>query len=140
MAKQQLTVQTVDKECIIKFVNSFIKAYGLKVYDGNNIVKTDNINLTEFNKKTKQIYNGITSEKDIIWIKFADNRVGVVACSNDVNFDIPSTKDEYDEIIFTRNGKKGKEGKKQRHDIETGIGNYLILNDVPIIDYYSHRI
>ena len=51
MAKQQLTVQTVDKECIIKFVNSFIKAYGLKVYDGNNIVKTDNINLTEFNKK-----------------------------------------------------------------------------------------
>ena len=174
MAKQQLTVQTVDKECIIKFVNSFIKAYGLKVYDGNNIVKTDNINLTEFNKKTKQIYNGITSEKDIIWIKFADNRVGVVACSNDVNFDIPSTKDEYDEIIFTRNGKKkgwkyntsgilvhsvnlkwddsfflvfpliglkkGKEGKKKRHDIETGIGNYLILNDVPIIDYYSHRI
>jgi len=38
--------------------------------------------------------------------KNADNRVGVVACSNDINFDIPSTKDEYDEIIFTRSGKK----------------------------------
>lgn len=87
-------------------INSFIKAYGLKVYDGNNIVKTDNINLYEFNKKTKQIYNGITSEKDIIWIKFAYNRVGGVACSNDINFDIPSTKYEYDEIIFTRSGKK----------------------------------
>ncbi len=174
MAKQQLAAKTIDIECIIKLVNSFIEAYGLKVYVGNNIVKTNNINLTKFNKNTKQTYNGITSEKDIIWIKFADNRVGVVACSNDINFDIPSTKDEYDEIIFTRSGKKkgwkyntsgilvhsvnlkwddsffdvfpliglekGKEGKKQRHDIETGIGNYLILNHIPIIDYYSHRI
>lgn len=173
-AKQQLAAKTIDIEYIIKLVNSFIEAYGLKVYVGNNIVKTNNINLTEFNKNTKQTYNGITSEKDIIWIKFADNRVGVVACSNDINFDIPSTKDEYDEIIFTRSGKKkgwkyntsgilvhsvnlkwddsffvvfpliglekGKEGKKQRHDIETGIGNYLILNHIPIIDYYSHRI
>ena len=103
-AKKQLDLQTVDKECIIKLVNCFIKAYGLKVYDGNNIVKTDNINLTEFNKNTKQIYNGITSEKDIIWIKFADNRVGVVACSNDINFDIPSNEDEYD--IFTKKRKE----------------------------------
>ena len=51
MAKQQLAAKTIDIECIIKLVNSFIEAYGLKVYVGNNIVKTDNINLTEFNKK-----------------------------------------------------------------------------------------
>ncbi len=174
VAEQQLTVPTIDKESVIKLTNCFIKAYGLKVWDGNNIVKTDNIDLTEFNKKTKQTYSGITSKKDIIWIKFADNRVGVVACSNDINFDIPSTKDEYDDEIISTSGKKkswkyntsgilvhsvnlkwddsfflvfpllglkkGKEGTKQRHDIETGIGNYLILNDVPIIDYYSHRI
>ena len=24
-------------------------------------------------------------------------------------------------------------------DIESGIGNYLIDNDVPILDYYSHN-
>ena len=51
MAKQQLAVKTIDIEFIIRLVNSFIEAYGLKVYVGNNIVKTDNINLTEFNKK-----------------------------------------------------------------------------------------
>lgn len=72
MAKQQLAAKTIDIECIIKLVNSFIEAYGLKVYVGNNIVKTNNINLTKFNKNIKQTYNGITSEKDIIWIKFAD--------------------------------------------------------------------
>ena len=44
-------------------------------------------------------------------------------------------------VIFPLIGlEKGKEGEKQRHDMEIGIGNYLILNDVPIIDYYSHRI
>ena len=110
----------------------------------------------------------------ILWL-FRDGEVeDITICSNDINFDIPSTKDEYDKIVFTRSGKKkgwkyntsgilvhsvnlkwddsffvvfpliglkkGKEGNKQRHDIETGIGNYLILNDVPIIDYYSHRI
>ena len=26
-----------------------------------------------------------------------------------------------------------------RSDIESGIGNYLIDNDVPILDYYSHN-
>ena len=39
-------------------------------------------------------------------MKFACNRVGVVACSNDINFDIPTTKDEYDEVNFTKTGKK----------------------------------
>ena len=174
MANQQLKIPTVDINRIIQLTNCFIEAYGLDVYNGANIVKTVNLDLTEFNKKTKELYKGITSEHDIIWMKFACNRVGVVACSNDINFDIPATNDEYDEINFTKSGKKkgwkyntsgilvhstnlkwddsffvvfpliglekGKEGKKQRHDIETGIGNYLILNDVPIIDYYSHRI
>jgi hypothetical protein len=34
----------------------------------------------------------------------------------------------------------GDEGKKQRHEIEIGIGNYLIFKGVPILDYYSHRL
>ena len=174
MAKQQLKIPTVDINRIIQLTNCFIEVYGLDVYNGDNIVKTVNLDLTEFNKKTKERYKGITSEHDIIWMKFACNRVGVVACSNDINFDIPATKNEYDEINFTKSGKKkgwkhntsgilvhsvnlkwddsfflvfpllglpeGNEGKKQRHNIETGIGNNLISNHVPIIDYYSHRI
>ena len=95
-------------------------------------------------------------------------RVGVVACSNDVNFDIPPTKEDYDVVLKTKRWKyntsgilvhsaglswdesfflvfpllglkDGKNGKKQRHDLETGIGNYLISKNVPIVDYFSHR-
>ena len=102
MANQQLKIPTVDINRILQLTNCFIEAYGLDVYNGANIVKTVNLDLTEFNKKTKELYKGITSEHDIIWMKFACNRVGVVACSNDINFDIPSTKDEYDEEIVRK--------------------------------------
>jgi len=173
-AKQQREIPVVKKERIIELTNEFIKAYGLNIHDGDNLVETDNIDLIEFNRNIKREYSGITSEKDIIWMKFTSNgSVGVVACSNDINFDIPANKCEYDKVEETKNGRKkrwkyntsgilvhsvgltwntdfflifpllglkeGKEGKKQRHDLETGIGNYLICNNVPIIDYYSHR-
>ena len=51
---------------------------------------------------------------------------------------------EWDEeviLIFPLIGLREGTGRtKQRHELETGIGNYLITKDVPIIDYYSHRI
>ena len=34
----------------------------------------------------------------------------------------------------------GKNRKYSRHEIEMAIGNYLIEQQVPIIDYYSHYI
>ena len=79
--------------------------------------------------------NGITSEKDIIQIKFADNRVGVVACSNDINFDIPSTKDEYDEINFTRSGKKkgwkyNTSGILVHADHNSNVDNPAMVNNI----------
>lgn len=177
-AEEQRELDIVDRNIIIELTNNFIEKYaekyGLKLFNGCNFVKTEGLDLSEFNKNTKKNYKGITSEKDIIWMKFTtDGRIGVVACSNDVNFDIPSKNEDYDEIILSKNGqkkkwkynssgilvhsvglkwdesfflvfpllelKKGKDGNKQRHDLETGIGNYLIDNNVPIIDYYSHR-
>lgn len=176
-AEKQKKLDIVDLNIIINLTNKFINEYGLNLFHADNFdnyIKTKDIELTEFNKNTKKNYKGITSEKDIIWMKFTtDGRIGVVACSNDVNFDIPSKNEDYDEIILSKNGQKkkwkynssgilvhsvglkwdesfflvfpllglkeGKDGNKQRHDLETGIGNYLIDNNVPIIDYYSHR-
>lgn len=96
--------------------------------------------------------------------------LGVVAISNDVNFDIPASSDEYDDKQYNAKEERydwrfnsagilvhalGKEWDKSfvlifplanipseytRHDIEKAVGNYLIEMDVPILDYYSHMI
>lgn len=174
-ALEQLTIPIIDTDSIIKWTNEFIVEYGLAIHSGDNIVKTENISLDDFNKKTKETYKGITSNADLVWMKLTnDKRLGVVACSNDINFDIPPNSDVYDKpqkivagkikswryntsgilvhsvglkwdesyvLVFPLLGlMSGKEGTKQRHDIERGIGNYLISKNVPIIDYYSHRL
>ncbi len=101
----------------------------------------------------------LNSEKHIIWMKFTtDGYLGVVARSNDINFEIPP-KDESDEseinkyissgIILHHLKKDWNEkyvlvfpipnvGDYEMSDIECGIGQYLIKNNVPILDRYSH--
>lgn len=119
----------------------------------------------------------LDDEKDVVWIKLTeDGFVGVVAVSNDINFDIPPNDSVYDNKVWKYNGytkkkelvweynssgilihklnKKWDESKVlvfplkklresygySRHYIEMAIGNYLIEQNVPIIDYYSHYI
>ena len=116
-------------------------------------------------KSLKDKYR-LADERDIVWMKFTkDNYLGVVADSNDINFDIPNHRNMYDEkrengrwkynssgILIHYLGKewdssfvlicpiiKFPEGKN-RHFIERSIGDFLIKNNIPILDYYSHRI
>ncbi len=118
--------------------------------------------------KIKEKYS-LKDKRDIVWIKFAQNgRIGVVASSNDVNFQIPdkNKKENYDDK--TENGRwiynssgiilrsldlewdrkrivlfaiKSRPNDMTRHGVEKIIGNYLTEEmNVPILDYYSHRI
>lgn len=107
----------------------------------------------------------VKDKRDIVWIKFTDDGyVGVVASSNDINFQIPNDKSEYDIKINNRwkynsSGIIIKELDKEwdkdfvlvfpiftnpnsmtRHGIEKAVGNYLIDHQVIVLDYYSHRI
>jgi len=86
-----------------------------------------------------------------------DGFLGVVATSNDINFDIPLSQKEYNKnhntsgIIIHYLNKKWNESfvlvfplkkipeKLKRGDVERGIGNYLIKKGVPILDFFSHR-
>lgn len=170
-AKEEYTSKPIDSKQIIKCVNEYLVAYGLKINVCSNVVKTDEISLDKFNRSTKETY-GLNSEKDILWIKFTTSgHIGVVAVSNDVNFNMPNSKQEYDErkggrwkyntsgiivhylkeevnsllewdssffLVFPLIGLSN--GKKERHIIETGVGNYLISKGAPILDFYSHRI
>lgn len=92
-----------------------------------------------------------------------DGYLGVVATSNDVNFNIPSSEKDYSikkygKWLFNTSGiiihhlnKRWNENfvlvfplvdipeGLQRGDIERGVGNYLISKNVPILDFYSHN-
>lgn len=107
--------------------------------------------------------------QDIVWMKFSDEGGGgcgylcSVGTDADINFIMPPNEDAYTEKIKPRTYKYNTSGvimhqldKKydtsfvlvfplknlktlKRGDIETGIGNYLIAHDVPILNYYSHK-
>lgn len=180
-AEEQADMPSVSVEKIISLTNNFLKEVGIPVIE-NPIVDNDFINkLTgesftleeieshnEFYKKLKDKFN-LNDSRDIVWMKFSreendQNKIGVVATSNDINFDLPMSKSEYNDKTRSRSWKYTTSGillnyiKKEwdksfvlvfplaeipsdltRHDIETGIGNYLIANNVPIIDFYSHN-
>jgi hypothetical protein len=165
-AEEQAKISPVDVDEIIKVIyeefSEFIaKPIKHKITESqietNGVVKIDYESL-------KEKYR-LADERDIVWMKFTkDNYLGVVADSNDINFDIPNHGDMYDE---TENGRwkyntsgilihyLGKEWDssfvlicpiikfpegKNRHFIEKSIGDFLIEKSIPILDYYSHRI
>jgi len=121
--------------------------------------------IVEINYKSLKDEYRLADERDIVWMKFTkDHYLGVVADNNDINFDIPSHGNMYEErenglwkynssgILIHHLGKewdssfvlicpiiKFPEGKN-RHYIEKSIGDFLIGKNIPILDYYSHRI
>lgn len=170
-AKKEISEKhTVPIETIIEYVNELLKALGITEVKNPimNPSEVDYILLKKFE---------LDNEKDIVWIKLTeDGYIGVVAVSNDINFDIPPDASVYDNKILKYNEYKKKDElvwqynssgilvhklkkkwneslvlvfplkelrkncKYSRHEIEMAIGNYLIEQQVPIIDYYSHYI
>ncbi len=166
-AKEQVNMPAVPKEEIIRLILTFLKEVGIATSSNPQIA----VNEIDYSK-IKANYN-LDNERDIVWLKFTeDGYLGVVATSNDINFDIPDCKEDYDKKhwvynVYSKRKEKNwiynsagilvhKIGKRwdtsfallfplanipagySRKDVETAIGNMLIENGVPIIDYYSH--
>lgn len=92
---------------------------------------------------------GLKNQSDIVWMRFTtDGYLGVVASSNDINFDyatnsgkiIKSLGKEWDKNKIIIVPLPNIEGRQVRLLIEKMIGNYLIDNEIPIIDLYSHNL
>ncbi|MCR5329103.1 MAG: hypothetical protein K6E12_09690 [Saccharofermentans sp.] len=99
--------------------------------------------------------SGIDDKKNIIWIKFAkeegnesDKRyVGTVGAGSDINnhWDYENMSGMlvnhaglvWDDSLVLVIPVRLQDGKK-RDDFEKAIGNLLLGNKIPIIDYYSH--
>ena len=113
-AKEQFKEDSIDKQKIINLIRAYLQEclqeysvdyleYLKTLGDEANVVYTDEISTEEFNRNIMKLYSNLNCEKDILWLKFTNTgHLGVVASSNDVNFDIPPSKDVYDER------KKGK--------------------------------
>lgn len=159
-ALEETKKETVPVNKICDLTKSFLKSIGIGTID-NPIYE----NPLPFDyQKMKEEFK-LDDERDIVWIKFTkDGYIGVVATSNDINFNYPSGENDYDKKdkkkdkwIFNTSGilvrKLNKEWDESfvlvfpligisdgyvRGDIEEAIGNMLIENNVPILDYYSH--
>lgn len=152
----------------MEIIKDFLQEIGITTSENPVIKNPMTINYQEI----KEQY-GLESQSDIVWIKFTcDGYVGVVATSDDINFDFPSSKNDYDKKHKVYNSYTKKNEDKwifnssgilvhklnkvwdesfvlvfplkciptgyKRGDIEHAIGNLLIENEIPIIDYYSH--
>lgn len=158
-AEEQSSLLPIKVEEIIKYVNEFLEKIGMQEVKFPK-TKVEQINYEKIRKE-----NGLKDKRDIVWLKFTrDGYLGVVATSNDINFDMPQSECEYKEKIRAKKWKYNTSGiivhhlnKKwnesfllifplinipkelKRGDVERGIGNYLIDKGVPILDFYSHN-
>lgn len=159
-AEEQAVMLPAKIENIIRFTIEFLSMLGMRP---SYCLRMDTANY-KIDYKEIQINSGVKDERDIVWMKFTqDGYLGVVATSNDVNFNMPDKKEQYNikkhgkwayntsGIIIHHLNKKWNDTfvlifplvnipqGLERGDIERGIGNYLISKGVPILDFYSHN-
>ena len=151
----QAELPDAEINSIIEYVNQLLEMLGMQRIESPMIVPSS----VDYRKIA--VDYALENERDIVWMKFTKDSgyLGVVATSNDINFDIPASEDEYGKklnrntsgIIIHQLGKEWDESfvlvfplvdipqDKSRSDIERAIGNHLISEGVPILDYYSHN-
>lgn len=148
-------------EDIIKYTNEILLQLEMKAIE-NPKFNPQEVNYLEIKKEY-----GTRNVKDIVWMKFTkEGYLGVVAVSDDINFNIPSKKithkvdkeklgisekvntsgtlvryvdKEWDDSMVLVFPLVNIPEAWERSDIERIIGNYLLEKDVAIIDFYSHR-
>ncbi|WP_294855270.1 hypothetical protein [Oscillibacter sp.] len=136
--------EKVEISKISKLIEDFLKPTNIEseciVLKGIDILLAVNYEII------KRQYN-LNNQSDLVWLRFTDDGyLGVVASSNDINFDqntnsfklINHIKQKWDENLILIVPLPGIYNKDERVEIEKMIGNYLIEKKVPIIDYYSH--
>lgn len=140
---------------VIKLTEEFLAKIEFEVvyYNDNPIIELDKKKINQRNKVVRINYDDVAKQcslnnrNHIIWMKFTeDGYLGLVAASDDINFSMKNSSgsiinyltQKWDESFVLMFPLKGiTDGL--RKDIECGIGNYLIDNNVPILDFYSHR-
>lgn len=147
VAREEAKKKRVEINQIVAYVNEFLLALDMESVE-NPVVEFEG----DFSEKLSELYKKVEEETgdedNIIWIKFTnDGYLGVVATSADVNFNMEKTsgriiehvKKKWDESFVLIFPLKKIPPNLNKQLIESGIGNYLISKNVPILDFYSHN-
>ena len=159
-AKEQMSLKPAEVSRVIRLTNEILAADGIQeiqnpVIRGKALEKftsADNTTRKEAYEAVKNRF-GMASVKHLLWLRFTqDGHLATVAASDDINFgrenksyDIIHTCGlEWDTsfiLLFPITPITGRYQLQanERDELETAVGNYLIANGVPIIDYYSHN-
>ena len=153
IAEEQVKLQPVSKEMIKEHIRNFLDDLSTELD-----YEIREVNLTKTPIKRGFYFDfvkkdGLKDKKDIVWMKFTkeekgEDFLGVVATGNDINFNANNASGK----IIKSLGKNWNEDyvlivllKKMpsylnRQLVESGIGNYLISKEVPILDYFSQNL
>lgn len=149
MAKTQHQLEVIPVEKIIEYVEYFLKELGIT---HQTPIYWDLIQKPLRRGFYSQIWKdnpGMKDKRDIVWIKFTQKgHVGVVASGTDINFDMTNTSGKIIQSVNEVWNKtfvlliplENMSDGWNRQMAESAIGNYLIEQGVPILDYYSHNI
>lgn len=105
-AVKQAAHKPIDKKEIIKYTTDYLKEIGIQTTD-NSEYNPKNI---DYDKIQEQFE--LEDKGDLVWMKFTgDGYLGVVAVSDDVNFDIPEDCSVYDKkhIVYDSYKKRNKD-------------------------------
>ncbi len=110
-ARKQVQSPAVPVEKIVDYVKEFLGSIGII------ISKSPVMKPSEIDYERIKADNNLADERDIVWMKFTkDGYLGVVATSNDVNFDIPVSKHDYDSKERVYNSYKRKYEEVWKHN------------------------
>lgn len=91
-AIEQAEMDPASVESVIEIIKIFLKDIGITTAENPVVSEPLKIDYEEM----KETY-GLDNKSDLVWLAFtSDGYVGVVAVSDDINFDIPNDKDDYD--------------------------------------------
>lgn len=106
-AKKQADSKAIDKEIIIKYTLDYLNKVGIKTTKNP---KCENPKCIDYDKIQQKFQ--LNDRSDLVWMKFTrDGYLGVVAVSDDVNFDMPEDWSVYDKkhIVYNSYKKRNEE-------------------------------
>lgn len=154
-AKEQLrlfnSMDKKDRATIKKYVNEFLVSIGMEEIPNPEIHPFKNEYRHIPYSKIKK--SGQKDKADIVWIKFIKNKslISVIGTGCDIFFTDKAKSNTTAGLINQQLGLEWDEEEVfifplinipeglDRSDVESGIGNYLIAKEIPILDFYSHN-